>query len=154
VNSHLDRNDDWVISARQARYRARHLAKLKRVSVRQLERYFGEAFNRCPQDWLDEVRLLEASLLLTNGKRVKEVAACLGFSDVAHFSHRFKGYYGCSPTQFVQIHDARMAERKRQFQQWYPGTPVPQDWLVDPGLLRFKAVLHQRNKPMVVQTRT
>lgn len=147
MNSYADPTDDWVCSARQAHYRASRLAEIRQISVRQLERQFEETFNRCPQHWLNEVRLLEAALLLSNGTRIKEVAAKLQFPHTAHFSNRFRAYFGCSPSEFVQIHRDRLTERKRKFNNWYPGEPVPSEWLLDPTLLQYRALLDREIKP-------
>lgn len=148
MSSYLDRTSDWLLAAREAQYRAKHLADLKHVSVRHLERYFGEAFGRCPQHWLDETRLLESVFLITNGTRVKETAVRLGFASTAHFCRRFKAFFGCSPSQFLQIHEERKAERKAQFQRWFPGEPVPEDWLEDPNMAQFRALLGRLVQPL------
>ena len=148
MKSHLGRIKDWVLRAKKARYRARELARLNQVSLRQLERFFAEYFARTPQDWLDEVRLVNSAFLLSNGSRVKEVCAQLGFHDAPHFSRCFKRYHGCSPTRFVQIHDERMETRRKQFQKWFPGEKVPVEWLVDPALMKpLEMLLEQPRRP-------
>jgi AraC-like DNA-binding protein len=141
MQSHLDRVTDWISLATKAQYRANELARLTRVSQRHLERYFGDCFGKAPQDWLNELRLVKAALLLSNGVHIKEVADQLGFRDVPHFSHRFKRYHGCSPSQFVRIYDRRMTTRRKQFETWFPGEEVPSEWLVDPCLIRPWEVL-------------
>ncbi|MBI2948907.1 MAG: helix-turn-helix transcriptional regulator [Verrucomicrobia bacterium] len=144
--SQLERTSDWALLAERARYRAAELAKLSRVSLRQLERYFIEHFRRPPQDWLDELRLIKAALLLANGHRVKEVAASLGFSDTSHFSKRFERYHGCRPVQFVRIYDRRLAERKKKFAAWFPGEQIPLEWLADPALAKPWDLLFQQQR--------
>jgi AraC-like DNA-binding protein len=140
--------EDWVLSAREARFQASRLAVMKRVSVRQLERLFEEIFNCCPQHWLNEVRFLQAALLLIKGHRVKEVAASLSFPHVAHFSNRFKEFFGCTPSDFVRIHYERVSERKRLFEGWYPGEHIPPEWLNDPVVLRYRGILECRIRPL------
>ena len=104
ANSHL--NHHWwnvtesVSLARQAGYRSSELARLCRVSPRQLERYFREQFGRTPQEWLDEVRLHEAPDMLRKRKQVKEVSFELGFAHPSHFIRKFKQWYGCTPLKF------------------------------------------------------
>lgn len=148
MQSYLDRINDWVFLAKKARYRAKDLAQLNQVSLRQLERYFGDYFGRPPQDWLDELRLVKAALLLSEGSRVKEVSAQLGFHDVAHFSRSFKRYHGCNPTRFVEIHDQRMTRRRKQFERWFPGEKVPPEWLVDPTLTKpWESIFQRPRRP-------
>jgi AraC-like DNA-binding protein len=144
VNSHLDKIANWVVLAGQAHYRAHELAELNDVSLRHLERYFSELFGRAPQDWLDELRLVQAAVFLAQGMAIKEVAWNLQFSDVAHFSRRFKRYHGCSPSTFVRIYYRRRSERRKQFEAWFPGEEVPLQWLADPTLSRPWTVLLQR----------
>lgn len=147
MSRHLDRTTDWTELARRAGYRTKTLAEFQGCSVRQLERYFFESFGRRPQDWLEELRLMDAVLLLIEGYRVKEAAAKLHFCDVAHFSNRFKNRFGCSPSAFVDIYLERLTTRKRQFQQWFPGEEIPSDWLEDPIVLSGHAILRRQVHP-------
>lgn len=147
--SQLERTSDWALLAEKARYRASELAKLSRISLRQLERYFIEHFGRPPQEWLDELRLIKSTLLLAKGHRVKEVAAMLGFSDVSHFSRRFERYHGCRPVQFVRIYDRRLAERRKKIEAWFPGEQIPAEWLADPTLAKPWDLLLQRQRHSV-----
>ena len=50
-----------------------------------------------------------ASLLLTTGNLVKNIAFELGFENPFHFSRAFKSVYGISPESFVK---QRRLERK------------------------------------------
>ena len=144
--SQLERIADWALLAQEARYRASEMARLKQISLRQLERNFLQHFSRPPLDWLDELRLIKAAILLVGGRRVKEVAGALGFSTVSHFSRRFEQYHGCRPVQFVRIHDRRLAHRKRQFAAWFPGEQIPAEWLADPALAKPWDILLQRQR--------
>jgi AraC-like DNA-binding protein len=152
VNKRLDRNPNWVLLAKRARYKAKDLAGLVQVSLRQLERHFGDYFGRTPQDWLDELRLIRAALLLTGGVRPKEAARQLDFHDGAHFCRSFKRYHGCTPTRFVQIHDQRIERRKKQFESWCPGEKVPPEWLVDPVLTKPWEILLQLPRQRVTSS--
>ena len=145
-NSQLERISDWAPLAQEARYRAAELAKLTRVSLRQLERFFMEHFRRPPQDWLDELRLIKAAVLLVSGHRVKEIAPTLGFRQVSHFSRRFVQYFGCRPIQFMRVHDQRLAERKKKFAAWFPNESIPPEWLADPTLTKPWDRLFQRRR--------
>ena len=61
-----------------AHYNATELAKLCKLSVRQLQRVFRRHFERAPQDWLNEQRIKAAEQLLLSGRPVKTVAFELG----------------------------------------------------------------------------
>ncbi|MBI4658906.1 MAG: AraC family transcriptional regulator [Verrucomicrobia bacterium] len=146
--SQLERITDWALLAQKAHYHANELARLNRISQRQLERYFIEHFGRPPQLWLNELRLIKAAVYLASGRRVKEVALELGFQNVSHFSRKFKDYHGCRPMQFLRIHDRRMAERKRNFAAWFPGEDIPSEWLADPTLTKpWEQLLQRPNQP-------
>jgi len=92
---------EWEQLAAAARYNARELAKLRRLSVRQLERDFRREFNRTPQHWLNEQRLKAAQQLLLAGEPVKKVAYELGFKQVSHFCRQFKSQNHQTPTGFA-----------------------------------------------------
>lgn len=154
MKSLLDRDTHWADWARKAGYRARTLARLRGVSQRHLERYFIDYFGRPTQEWLDELRLVKAAVLLTRGSTVKETAGELGFECVSHFSRKFARYHGCRPSQLIQIHDRRRQERQRQFESWFPGEPVPDEWLADPALNKPWDLLLQQSRriPLVRST--
>lgn len=84
-----------------AHFDARELARLCNLSVRQLERHFQRDLGRTPQNWLNELRLRIAELLLLNGQPVKSVAYTLGFKQASHFCRRFKLQHNLTPSQFV-----------------------------------------------------
>ena len=144
VNSFLGQIRDWGELAQRAGYQARALARLNRVSLRHLERFFEAYFGRTPQFWLDEVRLTKGALMLGSGWTAKEVAWKLGFYDVAHFSRKFKRYHGSNPTRFVQVYRERRAVRRKQIEGWFPGEQVPPEWLVDSTLVRAQELLALR----------
>ena len=104
MNSHLNRDMEDVTErmslARKAGYRSRELARLCQISPRQLERYFRARYKRSPQEWLDELRLHEATDMLRKRKQVKEVAFELGFVHPSHFIRKFKQIYQCTPLKF------------------------------------------------------
>jgi AraC-like DNA-binding protein len=92
--------EDWAYLAKQAKYDTELLARLLNVCPRQLQRYTRELFNNSPQEWLDERRLVDASILLQGNDLVKTIAYELGFKTVAHFSKKFKIRYGISPMAY------------------------------------------------------
>ncbi len=104
LNLHLESDAERVSLARKADYRARELARLCEISPRQLERYFQARFGQTPQEWLDAVRLREATDRLRGGKHVKEVAYEYSFIHPSHFIRKFKQRYGCTPMKFALAH--------------------------------------------------
>ena len=93
--------EGWEALAVAARYNSKELAKLSKLSPRQLQRKFSLLFNRSPQDWLSERRILAAQKLLLSGEPVKAVAFDLGFKRISHFYRQFKGRSHMTPLQFV-----------------------------------------------------
>jgi len=91
----------WEQLAGAARYDAKELAKLCRLSIRQLERDFRRTLTRTPQDWLNEQRIKAAQQLLLSGQPVKVVAYELGFKQSSHFCRQFKLQSNLTPSQFV-----------------------------------------------------
>ena len=94
--------EDWAYLAKQAKYDSELMARLLNVCPRQLRRYTRELFNNSPQEWLDERRLADASILLQGNDLVKTIAYELGFKTVAHFSKKFKAKYGVSPKEYKE----------------------------------------------------
>jgi len=100
MSSKLNRIQNWSDLARQAGFRAKQLAALCLVSLRQLERYCNESFGRTPQDWLNQARFREAKKLLLMGFSVKEVASRLEFKQASHFSSWFKRRTRRPPSEY------------------------------------------------------
>jgi AraC-like DNA-binding protein len=92
---------EWEKHAKEADYSSKNLAALCSVSPRQLRRRFLHALGCSPQQWLDELRLTLAKLLLMAGVSIKEAAAELRFKQVGHFCRKFKDRYHITPTEFV-----------------------------------------------------
>ena len=78
------------------------VAQMHRISLRHLQRIFqmhGLTFGQA----LMEIRMMEAQRWLTaqefrcSGLTIAEVAFRCGFSSQAHFSTKFREYFGCTP---------------------------------------------------------
>lgn len=79
----------------------RHLAATVNVSVRTLERVLQATLGCSPRQLILTMKMREAQrLLCANELRVGEIAYRLGFSSAAHFSTRFRGFSGTTPTAF------------------------------------------------------
>lgn len=86
----------------------RHLAATVNVSVRTLERVLQGTLGCSPRQLILTMKMREAQrLLCTNELRVGEIAYRLGFSSAAHFSTRFRGFSGTTPTAFQRSAIAR-----------------------------------------------
>jgi AraC-like DNA-binding protein len=74
------------------------LARLLFVSLRTLERALSESLACSPREMIVAVKMEAARGLLEAGvDRVQDVAARVGFEDPAHFTRRFKAYFGRPP---------------------------------------------------------
>ena len=97
----MTRNQPIEELAAQANYDSHALAKLCKLSTRQLQREFRRHFRVPPQQWLDEQRLKAAGPLLLSGEPVKKVAYDLGFKQTSHFCRKFKFHHRMTPREFV-----------------------------------------------------
>ena len=103
VHTSGDFEDNWRQLALTARFDSKDLAKLKKVSVRHLQRLFRASLGRTPQDWLNEQRILAAQHSLRAGDSVKKVSFDLGFKQSSHFCRQFKCYCKLTPTEFTRL---------------------------------------------------
>jgi len=87
--------------ARQSGYDVNKLAALVGMSVRRLQRRFKMAHDRCPQDWLNEERILAAQHLLLQFQVVKIAASELGYKDETTFYRHFKRAMGMTPRSYI-----------------------------------------------------
>lgn len=66
-----------------------------------LSNLFKETEGTSPQQYLNEVRMRQAAVLLTElGYTVTETAMSVGYADVFAFSRMFKQFYGVSPKYY------------------------------------------------------
>lgn len=73
------------------------------ISRVHMHRKLKQLTNQSARDFIRNIRMKQATYLLTNKKlNVSEVAFSLGYSNLSHFSNSFKSFYGVSPTEFVQ----------------------------------------------------
>jgi AraC-like DNA-binding protein len=93
--------ESWEQMGLRANFRAREMARLCDLSLRQLEREFRRRLGRSPQSWLNERRILAAGELLLAGVPIKKLSPDLGFKQVSHFHRQFKCRTGMTPMQFL-----------------------------------------------------
>lgn len=71
------------------------------ISSSHCNRVFRQVYGQSPRVYLSEMVLHEAKVLLVNPKlSVQNIAAMLGYKDIAHFSRQFKRWSGISPTRY------------------------------------------------------
>ncbi len=87
------------------------IAESSELSASYLSGLFHRYFHISPVDYLIEVRLRAAKLLLAKGTSVSQTARTTGFQSLHYFSRIFKKRLGISPTQFVISCHSRWAKR-------------------------------------------
>ncbi|MDP4096261.1 AraC family transcriptional regulator [Paenibacillus sp. P96] len=81
------------------------------ISVSHCSRVFRQVFGESPRTYLSGLVLHEAKLLLADpGMPVQQIAAMLGYRDIAHFSRQFKRWSGMSPSEFRRIEAVRQGD--------------------------------------------
>lgn len=72
------------------------------ISRVHLHRKIKEITGLSARDYLKNIRMKQASLLLTDRNlTISEIAYAVGYSNPAHFSASFKAFYGVSPTEYA-----------------------------------------------------
>jgi len=99
----LGKIPNWFELAAQAKYQVPALAALLHTNVRTLERRFRQELQTTPQEWLNHLRQMEAERLLDIGKRIKEIADLLGYTQASHFCRHFKESHGMTPKMWKRL---------------------------------------------------
>lgn len=77
------------------------VAKMTGMSEKHFRRVFYDVYKKKPHEFLRDIRLNKAVLLILNtSKSVSDIAIQCGFSDVYSFSHCFKRNFGVSPNAY------------------------------------------------------
>lgn len=80
------------------------LARRSNYSVRHFTRLFREAYNKSPMEYLNDVRIKNASdLLVRSDMSIIEISRLCGFEDNNLFSRRFKQSLNISPSKYRQL---------------------------------------------------
>lgn len=103
MQSRLHVVTDWEAKARAALYCVVTLARQVGVTRQQLCRFFRQRFGVTAKTWLEKLRMQDAIELLRQGRRVREIAAALGYRNGTHFSRAFKARTKNSPRAFLAI---------------------------------------------------
>jgi AraC-like DNA-binding protein len=65
-----------------------------------LTKIFKKKYSLTPKQYAQQLVIKEIIRLLYNGTSVNDIAETLDFSSPENLSRFFKGYYGCSPTEY------------------------------------------------------
>ena len=107
MHRHLSKVVNWKSVAVAASFRPARMAAFCSVSLRELERFFHEEFEKTPRDWIREVRCKEARKLVEKGWTCKATAAELRFANQSHLCHQFKKVFGRPPRAFIPVKAGR-----------------------------------------------
>ncbi len=103
----LQQNHAYSVTVEQA-------ATYAGVSRSHLFRLFQQAYGVSPQEYLCRLRLQHAAQLLAEGASVAEAAYSSGFSDLPHFSRRFRQEYGTAPSRYAGSSPAAKAPAENE----------------------------------------
>jgi len=101
MKSQLDSITNWEQRLDAARFSGRHLADACGVCDRQLRRWVQSRKGLPLQQWMRQLRLEKARLLLEAGFSVKEAAAATYYQHRSQFSREFEKRYGVPPSQWT-----------------------------------------------------
>lgn len=77
------------------------LASLIPLSQGQFCRTFKETLGLSPVVYLNKIRILKScELLVTNGRKISEIAGMTGFSNVSYYNRTFLSVIGCTPSDY------------------------------------------------------
>ncbi len=84
-------------------HRVADYAALLHVTPNHLNKVVKKVTGKSPTVWIDEVRMLEAKVLLyQTGNTIAQVAAAIGIDDASYFARVFKKHEGVTPAQYRQ----------------------------------------------------
>lgn len=81
------------------------IAQAANISKRECLRSFQEVLNMTPFNYLMEYRVRKAAeLLRTTSQSVAECGYACGFSGISYFTKSFRGFKGCTPSEYRKSH--------------------------------------------------
>lgn len=94
----------WMINHYSERITVEEVAEHVGLSTSQLNRRFHASYQMPPSEYLQRVRIHEASRLLADlDGPVGEIAISVGFYDQAHFTRTFRRFVGMTPLEFRKL---------------------------------------------------
>jgi AraC-like DNA-binding protein len=76
------------------------LAKQACMSRSRLYQEFKKHFDCTPAELYQQMRLKQAAIKIEQGHTISHTCYELGYTDLSHFSRRFRQMFGCSPTAY------------------------------------------------------
>lgn len=114
VSKAVEQTIDYLHKHYQKPLTVKQLASLARVAQWQYSTVFQTLTGKKPLDYLTEIRLEHAQVLLQQtNEPLKDIAQLVGFSDEYYFNRRFKQMIGMPPKQF-----ARKQKKKVMVKDW------------------------------------
>lgn len=78
-----------------------YVARQLNISESTMLKTFKKMYLSSPKQFLNQLKFNEAKYLLKQPEMsIQEVAECIGYQDVSHFSRQFKKWYGKSPSEY------------------------------------------------------
>lgn len=113
-----------------------HLASVAGLSPRYFADVFKKAYGKSPLEYITANRMAKAKrLMLASGRKLKDIAHEIGYSDEFYFSRVFKKEYGFSPSHYI-------SRRKRRIAAY--GGAETLGYLLPLELLPYAAPLHPK----------
>lgn len=100
-DTRLDSCHQFITEHFRERLSIRQLAQLARLSAPHFQRRFRQAYGLTPMAMQRRLRMTAAKRLLrATNRRIADIAECLGYGDVYHFSALFKREVGMPPGRY------------------------------------------------------
>lgn len=97
----IQRIKDYIDAHYTQEIRMDTLSELINMTPNALSRFFKQHTNRSVSDYINDVRMGHAALLLLNSTMtVVEIGYKCGFNTISNFNRTFKSRKGCTPTEF------------------------------------------------------
>ncbi len=122
---------DWPRLALDCHYRVSEIVEKLNVTVHELRSFCKRTLGGItPKQWLRELRLAEARVLLAAGNSTEDVARVLSYTDAAHFSNEFRRVHGMSPQVWRRRNREFNAEAQARSIR-LPALPPPRREFID-----------------------
>ena len=104
----VDRAAQWIAARFGEPVTVSAIAAAVSLSPSQLNRRFRSKFQMSPSEYLQRVRVYQATRLLSETRaKIGEVALRCGFYDQAHLTRTFRKWMRCTPGEYRELPDTR-----------------------------------------------